>query len=265
MTREPIPRRTTRAGARPSDVAEAAHPALREHAHRISNRKPLIFAANSVEWYAGGGRWLRPAQRGTLGGMSDDVARVHPEDRAAWRAWLLGNHAAAASVWLVTWKKAAGKPLLSYDDAVSEALAFGWVDSKGGKIDEERTMLYFARRKRGSAWSGQNKLRIERLRAAGLMHSAGEAVVARAEADGTWTLLDDVEKLTVPPDLAATFNDFPGSRARWDAFPRSARRGILEWIMQAKTPPTRARRILETVSRAAIGERANQRTGPRRA
>ncbi|TFD45932.1 hypothetical protein E3T55_17605 [Cryobacterium frigoriphilum] len=196
--------------------------------------------------------------------MTEDAARIHPQNRAAWRAWLLQNHAVAASVWLVTWKKAAGKPILSYDDAVSEALAFGWVDSKGGKVDENRTMLYFARRKRGSAWSGPNKLRIERMRAAGLMHEAGEAVIARAEADGSWTLLDDVEKLIVPPDLAAAFDDFPGSRARWDAFPRSARRGILEWIMQAKTSPTRGRRILETATRAAVGERANQWTGPRR-
>ena len=68
----------------------------------------------------------------------------------------------------------------------------------------------------------------------------------------------------VPPDLAATFDDFPGSRAHWDAFPRSARRGILEWIVQAKTAPTRGKRILETVTRAAVGERANQWTGPRR-
>jgi hypothetical protein len=113
-----------------------------------------------------------------------------------------GRRAAAASVWLVTWKKAAGKPILSYDDAVSEALAFGWVDSKGGKIDENRTMLYFARRKRGSVWSGLNKLRIEHMRAAGLVHEAGEAVIARAEADGSLTLLDDVERLIVPPDPA---------------------------------------------------------------
>lgn len=196
--------------------------------------------------------------------MSGEVPRVHPEDRAAWRAWLLENHEVAASVWLVTWKEAAGKPILSYDDAVSEALAFGWVDSKGGKIDENRTMLYFARRKRGSAWSGPNKIRIERMRAAGLMMPAGEAIIAAAVTDGSWTLLDDVEKLIVPPDLAAAFDDLPGSRDRWDAFPRSARRGILEWIMQAKTPPTRAKRILETATRAAVGERANQWTGPRR-
>ncbi|MFC5929876.1 hypothetical protein D6T64_12360 [Cryobacterium melibiosiphilum] len=196
--------------------------------------------------------------------MSEEAERVHPEDRAAWRAWLLENHEVAASVWLVTWRKAAGKPMLSYDDAVAEALAFGWVDSKGGKIDENRTMLYFARRKRGSAWSAPNKLRIERMRAAGLMMPAGEAVIAAAVADGSWTLLDDVEKLIVPPDLAAAFEDFPGSRARWDGFPRSARRGILEWIVQAKTPATRAKRVLETATRAAAGERANQWTGPRR-
>ena len=190
-------------------------------------------------------------------------ARVQPADRAAWRAWLIEHHAVAASVWLVTFKTAAGQPILSYDDAVSEALAVGWVDSKGAKLDDERTMLYFARRRAGSAWSGPNKVRVERMRAAGLMLPAGEAVIARAEEDGTWTLLDDVERLIVPPDLAQAFEDFPGSRASWDAFPRSARRGILEWIVQAKTPATRARRVHETATRAAVGERANQWTGPR--
>ena len=183
--------------------------------------------------------------------MSEEAPRVHPADRAAWRAWLQANHEAAASVWLATWRKASGKPILGYDDAVSEALAFGWVDSKGGKIDDDRTMLYFARRKRGNAWSGPNRLRIERMRAAGLMHPAGGAVIAAAIADGSWALLDDVERLIVPSDLAAAFEDFAGARDRRDAFPRSARRGILEWIVQAKTPATRAKRVLETATRAA--------------
>ncbi|SEM77091.1 YdeI/OmpD-associated family protein [Cryobacterium luteum] len=189
--------------------------------------------------------------------MSDETPRFHPHTRADWRAWLLANHEREASVWLVSWKKASGKSSPSYEDQVCEALAFGWIDSKGGKIDNDRTMLYFARRKPGSAWSGPNKARVKRMRAAGLMHTAGEQVIARAESDGSWTLLDDVEKLIVPPDLAAEFEAQAGSREQWDAFPRSPRRAILEWIMQAKTAPTRQKRILETATLAARGERAN--------
>ena len=184
--------------------------------------------------------------------------RFHAETREQWRAWLAEHAGEGRGVWLVTWKKASGRPVLAYEDAVTEALAFGWVDSKGGKLDDERTMLWFTARKRGSGWARPNKRRIEALEAAGLMTDAGRRVVEAAKADGSWTLLDDVEDLVVPPDLAAAFDAVPGAREQWEAFPRSARRGILEWIVQAKTAPTRARRIAETADKAGRGERANQ-------
>ena len=187
-----------------------------------------------------------------------DEDRFHAESREQWRAWLAEHAAEGRGVWLVTWKKASGRPVLAYADAVTEALAFGWVDSKGGKLDDDRTMLWFTARKRGSGWARPNKRRIEELEAAGLLTDAGRRVVEAAKADGSWTLLDDVEDLVVPPDLAAAFEAVPGSREHWEAFPRSAKRGILEWIVQAKTAPTRAKRIAETAAQAGIGERANQ-------
>ncbi len=185
--------------------------------------------------------------------------RFHAETREQWRGWLAEHAAEGRGVWLVTWKKASGRPVLTYEDAVTEALAFGWVDSKGGKLDADRTMLWFTARKRGSGWARPNKRRIEALEAAGRMTDAGRRVVDAAKADGSWTLLDDVEDLVVPPDLAAAFDAVPGSRAHWEAFPRSAKRGILAWVVQAKTAPTRARRIAETAERAGRGERADQR------
>ena len=188
--------------------------------------------------------------------MEDD--RFHAETREQWRAWLTEHAAEGRGVWLVTWKQASGRPVLTYEDAVTEALAFGWVDSKGGKVDDDRTMLWFTARKRGSGWARPNKRRIAALEAAGRMTDAGRRVVEAAKADGSWTLLDDVEDLVVPPDLAAAFEAVPGSREHWEAFPRSAKRGILEWIVQAKTAPTRAKRIAETAAQAGIGERANQ-------
>jgi uncharacterized protein YdeI (YjbR/CyaY-like superfamily) len=180
----------------------------------------------------------------------------HAEERAAWRAWLAANHGTSPGVWLVTWQKASGRPILSYDDAVSEALAFGWVDTKGMKVDDERTRLLFTPRKRGSGWSRPNKERIQRLEADGLMTPAGTAVIEAAKADGSWTLLDDVEDLVVPDDLAAAFERHAGSHAQWDGFPRSARRAMLEWIVQAKRAETRATRVEQTALCAARGERA---------
>ena len=187
----------------------------------------------------------------------DDAPRVHAETRAEWRSWLAGRGGLTSS-WLVSWRKPTGKPAVSYDDAVSEALAFGWVDSIQRKIDDERTMLYFAARKKGSGWARPNKIRIEALDAEGLMTDAGRAVIEQAKADGSWTLLDDVENLVVPPDLAEAFGRHPGSAEHWDDFPRSAKRGILEWIVQAKRPATRAARIEETARLGALGQRAAQ-------
>ena len=183
---------------------------------------------------------------------------VHPPTRTAWRTWLKKHHARPDGVWVITYKKVAGKPTLSYDDMVEEALCFGWVDSRPGKLDAERTMLYFAARKPCSGWAKPNKDRVERLLAAGKMAPAGLAKVQAAKADGSWSKLDAVEALAVPDDLAAAFARYPGSAAFFEAFPRSVKRGILEWIVQAKKTETRAKRVEETAVLAAKNERANQ-------
>ncbi len=183
---------------------------------------------------------------------------VHPLTRSEWRQWLSVHHTQKTGVWLVSYKKAAGKPRFDYDDAVEEALCFGWVDSKPNKLDAERTLLWFAPRKPGTGWSRPNKLRVERMQKAGLMAEAGLRKVEQAQADGSWAKLDAIEDLTVPDDLAQALNRYPVAMRHFSAFPRSAKRGILEWIASAKTEPTRTRRIEETARLADINERANQ-------
>ena len=190
--------------------------------------------------------------------MRADAPQVHAETREAWRDWLAAHHETAAGAWLVSWKKATGRPAVGYDAAVEEALCVGWVDSTGRRLDDERSMLYFAPRKARSGWSRPNKERVARLSTAGLMRPAGLAVVAAAQADGSWSLLDDVENLVVPDDLRAALDAHEGAASHWEAFPRSAKRGILEWIVQAKRPATRANRVEETARLAAQNERANQ-------
>ena len=188
----------------------------------------------------------------------DDREHVHAETRAQWRDWLVEHHVTSTGVWLVSWRAASGRPSVGYEESVEEALCVGWVDSKGGKIDDERTKLWFAPRNPRSAWARTNKDRVARLEAAGQMLPAGLRAIELAKANGAWTLLDDVENLVVPPDLEAAFAEHPGAREQWDAFPRSARRAILEWIVQARTEPTRAKRIAEAATKAAMGERANE-------
>ncbi len=183
---------------------------------------------------------------------------VHATTRADWRAWLEANRERKEGVWLVSFKGANDRPRVPYDEAVEEALCFGWVDSKPRKLDDERTMLWFAPRKAGSGWSRPNKERVARAEASGAMTAAGAAKVAAAMRDGSWTMLDAVEALEVPPDLADAFAAYPDAARLFDTFPRSAKRGILEWIVQAKTPGTRRKRVEETARLANEGVRANQ-------
>lgn len=126
------------------------------------------------------------------------------------------------------------------------------------KVDDDRTMLYFCPRRTGSGWSRPNKMRIAGLEQAGHMTKAGRQLVDAAKLEGSWSMLDHVEDLVIPDDLGAALDAVPGARRHWDAFPRSVRRGILEWIVQARRPATRGTRITETATRAGDGERAHQ-------
>jgi uncharacterized protein YdeI (YjbR/CyaY-like superfamily) len=186
----------------------------------------------------------------------DAGERFQPGSLDDWRAWLQANHTRAAGVWLVTWKAAAPGPTITYEESVEQALCFGWVDSKAKGVDAERTMLWFAPRRTRSGWARTNKQRIERLSAAGLMAPAGQAIIDAAKADGSWTLLDDVEDLIVPDDLAAAFDAHPGSREQWESFPRSPRRAMLVWLVEARRPETRAGRVTAIAEAAATGKRA---------
>ena len=147
---------------------------------------------------------------------------------------------------------------MGYDAAIEEALCFGWVDSTQRKLGDDRKMLRFTPRRRGSVWSHANKQRVARLTAAGRMAPAGLAAVEAAQASGAWSVLDAAAELIVPADLEAGFERHPGSRSHWDAFPPSTRRHLLSWIALAKRPATRTKRVEEIASLAAKGERANQ-------
>ena len=183
---------------------------------------------------------------------------THPKSRAEWRKWLEKNHTRTEGIWLVSYKKTSGKPRFDFTEAVEEALCFGWIDSKGNKLDEERSMVWFTPRKKGTGWSKINKERVEKLINAGLMSAPGLAKVEAAKQDGSWNALDAVEALEIPSDLEKAFSKNKTARGYFAAFPRSVKRAILEWISSAKKPETRAQRIEETVTKAEQNIRANQ-------
>jgi uncharacterized protein YdeI (YjbR/CyaY-like superfamily) len=124
-------------------------------------------------------------------------------------------------------------------------------------VDKDRFKHLLSPRKQGSNWSKVNKDKVARLIAQGQMHPAGMAKIEASKQDGSWTFLDDVEALVQPDDLKAAFAQHPGSLENWEAFPRSAKRGILEWIKNAKRPETRDKRIEDTAQKAAQNIRAN--------
>jgi uncharacterized protein YdeI (YjbR/CyaY-like superfamily) len=183
---------------------------------------------------------------------------IHPKTRAEWRRWLKQNHHRTEGVWLITYKKGTGKPRFEYDEAVEEALCFGWIDSKPNKLDEERSMQWYAPRKAGAGWSKINKARAAKMIEAGLMTPAGLAKIEAARQDGSWNALDMVEAQGVPLDLAAALAANLNAQQYFDAFPRSVKRAILEWIASARKPETRAKRVEETARLAAENIRANQ-------
>ena len=116
----------------------------------------------------------------------DEYPQINARDRAEWRAWLLEHHASAPGVWLILQKKGSGQASVSYDEAVEEALCFGWIDSAMRGLDTTRYRLVFTPRKRRSPWAQSNRERVARLSAQGLMAPAGLAAVEAAQRDGTW-------------------------------------------------------------------------------
>jgi uncharacterized protein YdeI (YjbR/CyaY-like superfamily) len=186
--------------------------------------------------------------------VTDDQEVLEPASRPAWRDWLAANGSRPGGVWLAVARRNA--PGLSYEDAVEEAVAFGWIDSKARRTDDQSFKVWFSPRKRGSVWARSNKERVERLMQAGGMAQPGLAVVAAAKADGSWDRLDKLLTLDIPADLAVALEANPEAARHFYAFPASSRRMILAWIAMSRQPETRQKRIAETVDMAARNLRA---------
>jgi uncharacterized protein YdeI (YjbR/CyaY-like superfamily) len=187
-----------------------------------------------------------------------DAEIFYAPHRDNWRQWLAANHQRLDKVWLVQHRKTNPEPCVGYEDAVQEALCFGWIDSKPQKKDEHSYLLFFSKRKPKSGWSASNKKRVETLMRAGLLMPAGLEAINLAKKNGSWSVIDEAEAFVMPADLRAALDANPSAAAFFDAFPPSARRGIYTWISLAKTEATRQKRIEETVQLASKNLRANQ-------
>jgi uncharacterized protein YdeI (YjbR/CyaY-like superfamily) len=179
--------------------------------------------------------------------------------RQAWRDWLARHHDRSRGLWLVYYKKSSGKTSVTYEEALQEALCFGWIDSTVARIDEERYRQKYTPRNERSVWSASNKARVEKLTAQGLMAAPGLNKVEAAKRNGSWDKLNEADRIAAgaapPRELLVALEREPGARASFDRRPPSERKMWAYWVLSAKKPETRARRIAETVRRVLAARR----------
>jgi uncharacterized protein YdeI (YjbR/CyaY-like superfamily) len=183
-----------------------------------------------------------------------EIEHFYPKTKQHWRKWLEKNHIRKDAVWLIHYKKNADKPTIGWSDAVDEALCFGWIDSKGVTIDETSFKQYYCKRKPKSTWSKVNKEKLKQLIAANKMTDAGLACIEIAKQNGSWTILDEVEELIIPKDLSKAFRNNKGSEKYFLSLSKSKQKYLLQWIVLARQPQTRQKRIDEIALCASEGK-----------
>ena len=170
------------------------------------------------------------------------------KDRADWRVWLEEHHNSASEVWLIYYKKHIKKKSVRYEEAVEEALYFGWIDSKVKRVDEEKYMQRYTPRQEDSNWSESNKRRVKRLINLGLMTEAGLGAIEVAKRNGSWYRFD--KEIVVLKDLEAALAENPAAKENFEKFAPSHKKQYLLWLKSAMRAETREKRLQEIVKRA---------------
>ncbi len=186
--------------------------------------------------------------------------RYTPTNREQWRSWLQENHTKETELWLVFLKKHTGRQNLSYNDAVEEALCFGWIDGIKRSIDKDRYMHRFTPRKPDSNWSESNRKRVRQLIGAGLMTPAGEKAIKLARKNGRWTAsASRPARFSMPPELDARLRRNSKAATFFATLAPSYQQQYIAWIASAKRPDTRKRRVDEAMDLLKRGEKLGMR------
>ena len=185
-----------------------------------------------------------------------DLPELLVVDAGDLRSWLHAHHAESPGVWLVLAKKGTVEPTtVSYDEALDEAICFGWIDGQLGRRDPTTFRRRFTPRRARSPWSQRNAAIAERLIVSGRMHGSGEEEVRRAKADGRWEAAYAGQAgIEVPEDLLAALSADARAQAMFETLTGANRYAILYRIGNARRPETRARRIDQFVEMLARGE-----------
>ena len=190
--------------------------------------------------------------------LKDGKKAVQAKSRKEWRKWLEKNHMKNESIWLIIYHENSSNQSVRINEAMEEALCFGWIDSKAKKRDYESFYLTFSPRNPKSKWSNINRERAERMIEQGLMTESGQEMINLAKLTGTWDALRDIENLVIPDDLQRLFDKNEIAFRNFNSFSPSSKRMILGWIHNAKKHDTRQTRIEETVRLATDNIKANQ-------
>lgn len=189
-----------------------------------------------------------------MAGIIDTFKEYYAKDRKTWRTWLEKHHSKTPGIWLKYYKKDSGKVRLPYADAVEEALCFGWIDSTTRSGSKDYYLQLFMPRKEKSVWSKPNKERVKKLIAAGQMTEAGLEKINAAKANGMWNKLDEVDSMTIPPDLAKAFTKSKKAKKYFDTLKPSPQKYMLYWLNNAKRTETRDKRIAEIIEALSQGK-----------
>jgi uncharacterized protein YdeI (YjbR/CyaY-like superfamily) len=179
--------------------------------------------------------------------------------RADWRAWLEANHASVDAMWLVFPRKALGKPGVRYEEAVEEALCFGWIDGVLNKLDAGWYAIRFTPRKPKSIWSKANVERVERMMRAGLMAERGRTVYEAAVASGAVAAAYAVkDAVALPQELADALQSDTRAPALFASLSESQRRMWMRWVLSVKQPASRRKKAAEAVALMLAGWKAGE-------
>ncbi|RPJ19139.1 MAG: hypothetical protein EHM35_21065 [Planctomycetaceae bacterium] len=180
--------------------------------------------------------------------MAKVSGQRHFDGRDEWRAWLAENHQAAKELWLIIYKKHAGRAGLTYVEALEEALCFGWIDGILKRIDDEKHTVRFTPRRKNSIWSEHNKKRVRKLIKDGRMMDAGLAKIREAKANGQWDKAAQREDISVvPAELIEALARNEKARLNFEALAPSYRKQFIYWVAFAKQDETRRKRVDETI------------------
>lgn len=189
--------------------------------------------------------------------MKTGIKTLHVTTREEWRSWLEGNHKKEREIWLVYYKRHTCKPRIPYDDAVEEAICFGWIDSIIKRIDENTYCQKFTPRRKNSKWSAKNIERAENMTAQGMMTEPGIISYSETKKDPSLIIKpeDPHSFIQIPEDLNSELHNSGEAFRNFIYFPKSYRKMCIGWINAAKKPDTRQRRISEVVEKSAKGEK----------